>query len=138
MKEISCHLFFHKRTSFYLASALTSAAMITERSNGLWNRMIVAGVKPLHLLLCHVIAGFTASIIQSIEVSIVFLLLLPTVTWNSMGLTLLLIVFNGFSGIVFGVLISVIFNKFSTALNMIQFFSFASSFLCGKVSIFIV
>ena len=110
--------------------------MIAERSSGLWNRMIVSGVKPVHLLVSHIISGFIISVLQSTEICISFFFMLSDFNYNSMLLMFLLVVVNGFTGIIFGVLVSVICRSISESLYLIQFVFYTSCYLCGTKFIF--
>lgn len=106
--------------------------MITERRSGMWNRSIAAGVKPFHLLLSHIIVGFSASLVQSIEVFGVFQSFQRVALVDSIFSMALLMVLNGFAGVACGILVSSCTDSFFVSLNIILFFFLTSVSLSGK------
>jgi hypothetical protein len=108
--------------------------MITERVDGIWNRIIVAGVEEQQVLISHLITGLFVNSVHLIEASVfVFIFLAPNLSTNAAILVQLILFLNGTAGVVFGVVVSIACNSFASALNFNLFFMNLGSFACGKL-----
>lgn len=106
--------------------------MISERVDGIWNRVIVAGVTPQQFLFSHLIEGMVVVIIQLIENSVYFLVfLLPALSWNAKSLVLLILFLTGTAGVMFGLILSVICDSVGAYLYSSQVFLYPAMFICG-------
>ncbi|XP_054734149.1 ABC transporter G family member 23 isoform X1 [Anastrepha obliqua] len=91
---------------FFLAVALTSSALIIERTEGLLDRSWVAGVTPGEILFSHVITQFVVMCGQTTLV-LIFMLVVFGVTNNGDLLwVVVLTLLQGLCGMCFGFLIS--------------------------------
>ncbi|XP_030371527.1 ABC transporter G family member 23 isoform X2 [Scaptodrosophila lebanonensis] len=91
---------------FFLAVALTSSALIIERTEGLLDRSWVAGVSPGEILFSHVITQFVVMCGQTALV-LVFMLVVFGVTNNGdLFWVIVLTLLQGMCGMCFGFLIS--------------------------------
>ncbi|XP_065372469.1 ABC transporter G family member 23 isoform X2 [Calliphora vicina] len=91
---------------FFLAVALTSSALIIERTEGLLDRSWVAGVTPAEILFSHVITQFVVMCGQTTLV-LVFMLVVFGVTNNGdLIWVIVLTLLQGMCGMCFGFLIS--------------------------------
>lgn len=82
---------------------LTSiTAFIYDRTEGVWNRVLVAGVRPLEFLFAHIIVESIIMIIELVAIIIVAIVIYgqPHVGNDFLSLTLLLLA--GFYGILLG------------------------------------
>ena len=111
-----------------------STSMIDERSSGVWNRVIVAGVKPHQFLISHLIEGFVVVLIQLIFISIFVCVFLSDVkTTNSIILITLTLFLVGLFGIAFGIFASVVCKTVDASLYFNQFFNFPAVFISGML-----
>lgn len=121
------------RNFFVTASFLTSMSIITQRLDGNWNRMLVAGVKPAHIMISHLIEGFVVMFVQLVEFTAYTIFFLsPSSTLSSSILIFLLLLLMGLNGLIFGVLISSYASSILSALTLTQVFMYPISFISGK------
>lgn len=107
--------------------------MIVERVDGTWSRVIVAGVKPRHFLLSHIIEGLAVMLIQCISTfTFVIFFLAEEVTRNGTLLILLITLLNGIAGVMFGQIVSVVTPTVGASLYVNLFFVFPAVFLSGE------
>ncbi|XP_055699342.1 ABC transporter G family member 23 isoform X2 [Phlebotomus papatasi] len=93
---------------FFLAVALTSSALIIERTEGLLDRSWVAGVTPTEILFSHVITQFVVMCGQTALV-LIFMILVFGVTCNGdIFWVIVLTLLQGLCGMCFGFVISAI------------------------------
>lgn len=59
--------FYFFRVVLGLANALAILTIISERNGGVWERTIVSGVKPVEILIVHMITLCFTSAIQTLE-----------------------------------------------------------------------
>ncbi|CRK87266.1 CLUMA_CG001068, isoform A [Clunio marinus] len=119
-------------TFFSIAAYLTSVGIITQRADGTWNRIIVAGATPIHFLLSHLIEGTLILLIQCLEFYLyITIFLTPTINIDS-AITIGLILFGvGFSGLTFGLLTSVIMTTVMSSLMFSQIIAYPLGFISG-------
>ncbi|XP_026316608.1 ABC transporter G family member 23 isoform X1 [Hyposmocoma kahamanoa] len=91
---------------FFLAVALTSSALIVERTEGLLDRSWVAGVSPGEILFSHVVTQFVVMCGQTALV-LVFMILVFGVKCNgNVVFVIMLTLMQGLCGMCFGFVIS--------------------------------
>ncbi|XP_026814673.1 ABC transporter G family member 20 isoform X1 [Rhopalosiphum maidis] len=93
---------------FFLAVALTSSALIIERTEGLLDRSWVAGVTPLEILFSHVITQFVVMCGQTALVLIFMILVFGVECKGDITLVITLTILQGLCGMCFGFVISAI------------------------------
>ena len=84
--------------------------MIEDRSEGTWNRLLVADVRPYQFVVSHFLTGSAVMVIQCLEFIFYSLYLassLSTLTLNFALIASFLLLMMGFVGVLFGLLISV-------------------------------
>lgn len=111
----------------------TLMSIILSRTEGSWNRTIVAGAAPVQFLWAHLFEG---TIIMVIQLSIYFCYIIffvrTSVTWNSSVLIALLLLFNGFAGLTFGLLLSVMVGTVQEAFIFSQSILYPTLLVSGK------
>ncbi|KAL0110784.1 hypothetical protein PUN28_014027 [Cardiocondyla obscurior] len=100
---------------FFLANTVSTALIISDRLQGLWDRSIVQGVKSEEILLSHI---FIQSIIVLIHTTMLYLLYFPI--WGleckgSIFMLIIIVFLNGFCGLMYGFFLSVILNNYTMA-----------------------
>lgn len=65
--EIIVHLILFFRAIIFLPMALAITTIINERNDGVWERTIISGVKPIEILICHLVTLSFTSAIQTLE-----------------------------------------------------------------------
>ncbi|XP_037950015.1 ABC transporter G family member 20-like isoform X3 [Teleopsis dalmanni] len=91
---------------FFLAVALTSSVLITERTEGLLDRSWVAGVMPGEILFSHVITQFVVMCGQTALVLIFMLVVFGVTNNGQLFWVIVLTLLQGMCGMCFGFLIS--------------------------------
>ncbi|KAL0110779.1 hypothetical protein PUN28_014026 [Cardiocondyla obscurior] len=88
--------------AFYIANVVSSALIVSDRLEGLWDRSLVQGVKSEGILLSHI---FIQSIIVLIHTTMLYLLYFPIWGLECKGpvfIAMVLIFLNGFCGLLYG------------------------------------
>lgn len=93
---------------FFLAVALTSSALIIERTEGLLDRSWVAGVTPTEILFSHVVTQFVVMCGQTALVLIFMILVFGVTNNGDIFLVISLTILQGLCGMCFGFVISAI------------------------------
>jgi ABC-type multidrug transport system permease subunit len=123
------------RTCFCIASFISAIGIITERVSGSWNRLQAAGVKPYFFLMPHLVEDSAIMMIQFIEFSLyVVFFLLTKRTLSSVALVTGLILMSSFTGLVFGLLFSVIMKSPMESLMFTQFIVYPVTFISGELT----
>ncbi|XP_017780576.1 PREDICTED: ABC transporter G family member 20 isoform X1 [Nicrophorus vespilloides] len=93
---------------FFLAVALTSSALIVERTEGLLDRSWVAGVSPGEILFSHVVTQFVVMCGQTALVLIFMILVFGVQCKGDIGWVIILTILQGLCGMCFGFVISAV------------------------------
>lgn len=99
--------FFHSIV-FFLAVALTSSALIIERTEGLLDRSWVAGVSPGEILCSHVVTQFVVMCGQTALVLLFMIVVFGVTNNGEIVWIVLLTILQGLCGMCFGFVISAI------------------------------
>lgn len=91
---------------FFLAVALTSSALIVERTEGLLDRSWVAGVSPGEILFSHVITQFVVMCGQTALVLLFMILVFGVECQGNIFWVIILTIIQGLCGMCFGFVIS--------------------------------
>lgn len=127
------HFLSISRSSFTVASFLSSTSIISERADGTWNRVMAAGVRPNHFIISHLIEGSIITALQFFEWAIYAIFFLPpSITLNASLLTALLLLLTGISGLCFGLFVSVAAKTVMSSLVVSQNFIYPTSFISGN------
>lgn len=90
-----------------MASYLTCMALIEDRRCGIWNRTMAAGATPRQFVISHLITGSSMMILQAVE----FICYGIYVGHNNSLIIILqmslLIIAMGFSGVLYGLCVSI-------------------------------
>ncbi|GAB0090644.1 ABC transporter G family member 23 [Sergentomyia squamirostris] len=93
---------------FFLAVALTSSALIIERTEGLLDRSWVAGVTPTEILFSHVVTQFVVMCGQTALVLIFMLCVFEVNNNGEIFFVILMTLLQGLCGMCFGFVISAV------------------------------
>ncbi|XP_071445179.1 ABC transporter G family member 20-like [Hetaerina americana] len=102
-------------TVFFLALGLTVTLIITEKTEGIWDRTMVMGIKPVQLLQTHIEWQILLIFGQIFEVAILMIYVYQVEIRGSVFLLLLHMFLQGLSGMSFGFLISSCSSSISEA-----------------------
>ncbi|KAG4068799.1 hypothetical protein HA402_002490 [Bradysia odoriphaga] len=103
---------------FFLAVALTTTTLVTEKAEGLWDRSWVAGVSSSEILFSHVITQFVCMCVQMALVLIFELVVFRIPCNGSIILVMGLTILQGLNGMCFGFVISAICETEHSALPL--------------------
>ncbi|XP_011166692.1 ABC transporter G family member 20 [Solenopsis invicta] len=100
---------------FFLALTLSTTLIITDRLEGIWDRSVVQGVRTEEIILSHILIQSFIIVIQTIVI-----LLMCFVVWGinckgSIFVVSFLLFLNGFCGLMFGFVISVLCKNHTMA-----------------------
>lgn len=100
---------------FYIAAGLTVAIFIADRKEGFWNRTLLAGVTLKELMLVHVLTHSVVLIIQLVETIILIAFVFGAENKGSNVAVIFLLMMLAYSGMFFGILLSVECNDLREA-----------------------
>lgn len=100
---------------FYIASGLTVAIFIADRKEGFWNRTLLAGVELKELMLVHVLTHSIVLIIQLVETIFLIAFVFGAENKGSNVAVIFLLMMLAYSGMFFGILLSVECNDLREA-----------------------
>lgn len=121
---------------FFLAALGTATLFITERLEGIWDRVLVAGISAMEILLAHIMTQTVVLTLQCAEI-LYFAAFIFGIENKGDNLTIIfLLVLLGFSGMLFGLLISITCDSHTTASYVATGFFYPMIVLCGKKKIF--
>lgn len=107
--------------------------MIDDRQSGLWVRALTAGVAPYQFVFSHLVIGTGIMIIQSIEfVVYAHLVVTDPHRWSFIVVVPLLIFLVGLSGILFGLVISILSDSILLATTISTVVAFPFILISGK------
>ncbi|XP_071626508.1 ABC transporter G family member 20 isoform X2 [Temnothorax longispinosus] len=92
---------------FFLATTISTTLIITERLEGVWDRSVVQGVRTEEIVLSHIVIQSFIIIIHTIIILLLFFPIWGLECKGSIFVTTVLIFLNGFSGLMYGFIISV-------------------------------
>lgn len=118
---------------FFLATSVSSAIIIADRQEGVWDRSLVQGVKTAEILTAHVLTQFSVVLFQCTICLSVCFLIFNMVCRGPMLVVIGLVILTGLCGMCYGFLISVYCTSHTVA-NFIATGSFYPVILlCGSV-----
>lgn len=100
---------------FYIAAGLTVAIFIADRKEGFWNRTLLAGVTLKELMLVHVLTHSVVLIIQLVETILLIAFVFGAENKGSNIAVIFLLMMLAYSGMFFGILLSVECNDLREA-----------------------
>jgi hypothetical protein len=106
--------------------------MIEERRGGIWNRLLVADVKPNQFLFSHLGWNSFLMILQACEFFAYSAYVALNFNWNFAILIFSLLVLVGLAGILYGLFVSVITNSAIAAGSACSVALYPFISLCGK------
>lgn len=100
---------------FYIAAGLTVAIFIADRKEGFWNRTLLAGVELKELMLVHVLTHSVVLLIQLAETIFLIAFVFGAENKGSNLAVIFLLMMLAYSGMFFGILLSVECNDLREA-----------------------
>lgn len=117
---------------FFLASILTSGSFVSDRLDGIWNRVLLAGVQPLDILLSHIITNSSVMILQSLEFYVVTKYIYELKNVGADWIVMLLIILVGLAAILYGLAISILAKDYMTATFASSLIFYPMMIMCGE------
>lgn len=87
---------------FFLATLVTASVFINDRSEGIWDRTLVAGITTPELLISHVAIQSCIVLMQCFEVMVYVGFIFGTVNHGDNITVISLLTLNGVAGMFFG------------------------------------
>lgn len=116
---------------FFLASMVTSTSFISDRLDGVWNRVLLAGVDPVEVLTSHIVSNLFIIFLQSAEFYVVTTFVFELENVGSYLLVISLIILVGVAGILYGLAVSILSNDFMTATFSSTLIFYPMIIMCG-------
>jgi ABC-type multidrug transport system permease subunit len=116
---------------FFLASMITSTAFISDRLDGVWNRILLAGVDPIEVFMSHIIFSSFVVGLQTVEFVIVTTYFFELENLGNYWLVMTLIVLVGLSAILYGIAVSILSNDYMTATFSSTLIFYPMMIMCG-------
>ncbi|CAK9795740.1 ABC transporter G family member 23 [Anthophora plagiata] len=120
-------------TMFIMATSICSSIIITDRNSGVWDRVLVQGVKTPEILITHLTLQIIVIILQVTVTLCIAFLAYDVKCEGSMAIVIFLAVLEGICGMSYGFLISVM----CTSHALVNYASVGSFYplilLCGMI-----
>uniref|UniRef100_A0A336MEP9 CSON012244 protein n=1 Tax=Culicoides sonorensis TaxID=179676 RepID=A0A336MEP9_CULSO len=116
---------------FFLATLVTSTIFINDRLEGIWDRTLVAGIRPLEMLLAHIITQTLVMLIQCMEIIFLAGVVFGTANNGNDFTVIFLLMLLGFAGMCFGLFISIFCDSHTMANFMATGSFYPMIILCG-------
>ncbi|XP_048514725.1 ABC transporter G family member 20 isoform X2 [Athalia rosae] len=100
---------------YFLATSLTSAIIITDRLEGVWDRSLVTGITTLEILGAHILMQFGVTIIQATLILTVSFVGFELPCKGPLLGVIVLILLTGFCGMCYGLFISIMVSTHTVA-----------------------
>lgn len=123
---------FHLRMIFFLATLVTSTIFITDRLEGIWDRTLVAGISTTELLIAHIITQSIVMLFQCGEIVFLAGFIFDTKNHGDNFTVVLLLLLLGFSGMLYGLFISIFCDSHTMANFMATGSFYPMIIMCGK------
>lgn len=117
---------------FFLSSTLTATAFITDRLDGIWNRVLLAGVAPGEFLAAHVITNTAIMVLQTSEFVFITTYIFEMENRGSSWLVISMIFLAGMSAIMYGLAVSILAKDYTTATFASSLIFFPVMIMCGE------
>lgn len=117
---------------FFLASMLTSSAFVSDRLDGIWNRILLADVKSSEVLASHIITNVFTLLLFSIEFIVITKYIYELENHGSEMLACFMILLVGLAAISYGLAVSVLANDYMTATFASSVIFFPMMIMCGE------
>lgn len=117
---------------FFLASMLTATAFISDRLDGIWNRVLLAGVVPSEFLAAHIVTNTAVMVLQSVEFVVVTKYIYALENQGSSWLVISLIFLVGIAAIMYGLAVSILAKDFTTATFASSLIFYPMMIMCGE------
>ncbi|XP_071441927.1 ABC transporter G family member 20-like [Hetaerina americana] len=116
---------------YFVVVGMTAITMVKEKEEGLWNRLMVAGVTPWEILVSHAFTNLALIAVQTAELLVVVLVIIGLECKGSVVLMGAHIFLQGVIGMAFGLIVSLVCRNVAEA-NYLSTGSFYSYLLfCG-------
>lgn len=134
LKEVSDLKYFVSRSSFYAVAAYVLINTINyDQQEGIWNRSLVAGVKPIYFLISHLVEGLAILIGQVFVIATYLIFFMGTpISAKGAALVVVLVIDVGVAGLTFGLLCSTTMKNPQNALYASQTIVYPIYFLSGE------
>ncbi|XP_048486543.1 ABC transporter G family member 20 isoform X2 [Plutella xylostella] len=116
---------------FFMSALVTSTIMISDRSEGVWERSAVAGVRPQEMLNVHIVLQASVIFIQTLELIILGFFGYDLPAKGSLFNAGTLLFLQGISGMCYGFLLSICCTSFTLAFFIVTGSFYPMILLCG-------
>lgn len=116
---------------FFLAAMLTSSAFVNDRVDGIWDRTLLAGVRPIEILISHIITNMSIMCLQSIEFFIVSRYIYQMENRGNDITVGILIMLVGLTGIIYGLAVSILSKSFVVSQFLSTLIFYPMIIFCG-------
>lgn len=118
---------------FFMSVILTTTAFVSDRMDGVWNRVLLAGVKPTEILISHVISNMLNVLLQCIEVYFISIYVYKLENNGSFVIVATMLLLTGIVAIFYGLAVSIVSNDYVTATFGSTVVFYPLLIMCGKL-----
>lgn len=118
---------------FFLAVALTSASMLSERNEGILERSLVSGITGTEILFAHVTVQMLVMVIQTVIVLVFSFVVFDLTLKGPLGWVVMLTLITGLCGMTFGFVVSCVCDTERTATYLALGSFLPMVLLCGII-----
>ncbi|XP_076032357.1 ABC-type transporter snustorr [Oratosquilla oratoria] len=104
--------------TYFMALGLTALSFIVEQKEGLLNRSWVAGVRPVEVMLAHILTQMVVMLVQIALILIFMFGVFDIPCKGSMLWVIFLAILQGLCGMTFGLMVSVVSDNETTAMQL--------------------
>ncbi|KAI9553796.1 ABC protein [Daphnia sinensis] len=118
---------------YFLAFALTTGVFLTERKSGLFDRSIVAGVQMTEYMVAHLVNQLIVLVGQILFVYLFALIVFNSACHGNFVLALFITLLQGLCGMSFGILVSVVCDEETSAIQITLGSNYTNLLLAGML-----
>nr|QBM06390.1 ATP-binding cassette sub-family H-like protein 2 [Daphnia magna] len=118
---------------YFLALALTTGVFLTERKSGLFDRSLVAGVQMTEYMVAHLVNQLIVLVGQTFFVYLFALIVFNTACHGNFALVVFLTLLQGLCGMSFGLLVSVLCDEETSAIQITLGSNYTNLLLAGML-----
>lgn len=116
---------------FFISSMMTATAFVSDRLDGIWNRIVLAGVEPVEVLISHIVFNSFMVVVQTAGFFIIMTFVFKFKNDGSSWLVLALVLLVGLSAITYGIAVSILAKDYVTATFASTLVFYPMMLMCG-------
>lgn len=120
---------------FFISAMLTTTAFVSDRLDGVWNRVLLADVKPFDVLISHFISNFFNVVLLCGEVYFVSSYVQNLDNFGSFWTANSMLLLTGIVAILYGLAVSILSEDYVTATFASTVVFYPMLVMCGEIKL---